>query len=81
MLLNPGLKLEIVKLFLLWELYLQRKLEWIFEQQKGVSGFEKSRDHVAWTDANFGKPQALLSIAKINESPISPYSVNTLPSR
>ena len=44
-------------------------------------GLKKSRDHVAWTDANFGKPQAMLSIAKINESLISPYSVNTLSSR
>ena len=44
-----------------------------------MSGFEKSRDHVAWTDANFGKPQALLSIP-INDSLISPYSDNTLPS-
>ena len=68
MLLNPGLKLEIVKPFLLWELYLQRKLEWIFEQQKGVSGFEKSRDHVAWTDANVGKPQPMLSIAKLTRA-------------
>ena len=46
-----------------------------------MSGFEKSRDHVACTDANLGKLQALLSIPKINESLISPYSVNTLPSR